>query len=56
MSDISIDKLTAAYLKIKAKRSEIKAEFTEQDEKLVAQQEKIKEALLKHCELSDGSA
>ena len=50
MPDISIDKLTAAYLKIKAKRSEIKAEFTEQDEKLVAQQEKIKEALLKHCE------
>lgn len=50
MSDIPIEKLTRAYLKIRTRRSELKAEFTEQDDNLKLQQEKIKQALLKHCE------
>ena len=50
MSDIPIEKLTRAYLKIRTRRSELKAEFTEQDDVLKLQQEKIKHALLKHCE------
>lgn len=50
MSNIPIEKLTRAYLKIRTRRSELKAEFTEQDDELKLQQEKIKQALLKHCE------
>tara|TARA_R110000803_G_scaffold33099_3_gene72574 strand:- start:1976 stop:2428 length:453 start_codon:yes stop_codon:yes gene_type:complete len=49
MSDIPIEKLTRAFLKIKTKRGELKSEFTEQDDALNLQQEKIKYALLKHC-------
>jgi len=50
MSNIPIERLTRAYLKIRTRRSELKAEFTEQDDELKLQQEKIKQALLKHCE------
>jgi len=46
---VSVEKLTSVYLKIKAKRSEIKAEFDEQDNRLKEQQALIKQALLDHC-------
>ena len=50
MSNIPIEKLTRAYLKIRTRRSELKADFTEKDDELKLQQEKIKHALLQHCE------
>ena len=46
---IAVDKLTAAYLKIKNKRSELKAEFDEKDSDLKEKQEQIKRALLDYC-------
>jgi hypothetical protein len=46
---IPVDKLTATYIKIKDKRSELSAQFKETDDKLAAQQDKIKAALLEHC-------
>jgi hypothetical protein len=46
---VPVDKLTNVYLKIKNRRSELAAEFKREDEKLSAQQEKIKSALLAHC-------
>jgi len=50
MSNIPIEKLTRAYLKIRAHRAELKSKFTEEDDVLKLQQEKIKHALLMHCE------
>ena len=44
-----VDKLTRVYLKIKNRRSEIKREFEEEDNRLKDQQEQIKRALLNHC-------
>ena len=46
---VSVDKLTATYFKIKSKRDQIRSEYTAQDEKLKIQQDKIKDALAKHC-------
>jgi len=46
---VSIDALTKTYLKIKAKRSALKADFDEADGKLKTQQESIKRALLDYC-------
>lgn len=46
---VPVEKLTKTYLKIKQKRSELSAEYKEQDEKLVAQLDKIKKALLDYC-------
>jgi len=46
---VPVEKLTKTYLKIKQKRSELSAEYKEQDEKLVAQLDKIKAALLDYC-------
>jgi hypothetical protein len=45
----SVDKLTSAYLKIKNRRAELASQFKEEDDKLSAQQDKIKSALLAHC-------
>jgi len=44
-----LDKMTRVYLKIKAKRSELSAEFKEKDKDLQEQQDLIKKALLDHC-------
>lgn len=44
-----VDKLTRVYLKIKNRRSEIKREFEDEDNRLKDQQEQIKRALLAHC-------
>ena len=49
MSEVQVDKLTKVYLKIKQKRSELAAEFKEQDGALQDQQEKIRKALLAYC-------
>jgi predicted metal-dependent phosphotriesterase family hydrolase len=46
---VAVDKLTATYLKIKNKRSELKAEFDEKDSDLKEKQEQIKRALLDYC-------
>ena len=46
---VPVEKLTKTYLKIKQKRSELSAEYKEQDEKLVTQLDKIKAALLDYC-------
>lgn len=45
----SLDKLTRVFIKIRDKRAEILAQFKAEDEKLKAQQETIKAALLDHC-------
>ena len=45
----SVEKLTEVYLKIKAKRDKLSAEYKEQDGSLKDQQEQIKRALLAHC-------
>ena len=51
MSDakISIEKLTATYIKIRDKRSELSNKFKEKDDELKSQQDRIKRALLEHC-------
>lgn len=49
INGVSLDALTKTYLKIKAKRSELKAEFDEADGVLKQQQEGIKRALLDYC-------
>ena len=48
-----LDKLTRIYLKIKAKRNELSAEFKEKDGELKDQQDIIKKALLDHCKEHD---
>ena len=48
-----LDKLTKVYLKIKAKRNELSAEFKEKDGELKDQQDIIKKALLDHCKEHD---
>ena len=47
---ISADKLTKTYIKIRAERAVLQAEFKEKDAKLVRQQDTLKQALLDYCE------
>ena len=49
MSNVTPDKLTETYLKIKAKRAELSSNFKAEDDVLVNQLEVVKEALLKYC-------
>jgi hypothetical protein len=51
MSDdnLTVDKLTRVFVKIRDKRSELSAAFKAEDEKLKEQQEVIKAHLLQHC-------
>ena len=49
MSEVSADKLTKAYIKIRAKRAELSKTFKAEDDMLVEQLEKIKNALLNYC-------
>ena len=49
MSEVSADKLTKAYIKIRAKRAELSKQFKADDDMLVEQLEKIKNALLNYC-------
>lgn len=53
MSEVTPDRLTAAYIKIKNKRAEIKAAFDEQDNDLKEKQDQIKRALLDYCKEHD---
>lgn len=46
---IPVERLTKAYLKIRAKRAELSAAFKEEDDRLVKQQDKVKRALLDYC-------
>jgi predicted metal-dependent phosphotriesterase family hydrolase len=50
MVDVTPDKLTKAFLKIRAERAVLQAEFKEKEAKLVRQQDRIKQAMLDHCE------
>ena len=49
MSEVSADKLTKAYIKIRAKRAELSRNFKSEDDLLLEQLEKIKRALLDYC-------
>jgi|TARA_R100000455_G_scaffold10770_1_gene4488 hypothetical protein len=48
VDSVTLEKLTRVYLKIKGERERLSAKFREADDKLVAQQNKIKSALLDH--------
>ena len=48
--DISADKLTKTYIKIRAERSALSQQFKERDDELMRQQTMIKNALLDYCE------
>ena len=50
MGEVTPDKLTKTFLKIRAKRSLLSAEFKKEDDKLQQQQDRIKQAMLDHCE------
>lgn len=47
--DVSVEKLTKVYLKIRDKRAELKAKFEAEDETLSSQLDKVKQALLDYC-------
>jgi len=46
---ITIDKLTAVYIKIRDARSQLKKKFDDEDAELREQQDQIKHALLDYC-------
>ena len=47
---ITPDKLTRTYIKIRAERSLLSAKFKEEDDKLSRQLDRVKQAMLEHCE------
>ena len=47
---ITPNKLVAVYEKIRARRSELSAEFKEKDSALVAQLDKVKAAMIEFCD------
>ena len=47
---VPLGKLTRAYIRIRDKKTEIKNAFDEQYDALTAQQDQIKQALLKYCD------
>ena len=50
MSDITPDKLTKAYINIRAERSALSADYKEKDGELARQLDRLKQAMLDHCE------
>ena len=50
MSDDRAEKMTSAFIKIRAERSALSAKFKAEDDKLVRQQDVLKRALLDYCE------
>jgi hypothetical protein len=48
-STLSLEKLTRVYLKITAKRTELKKAFDEEYGALTDERDRIKQALLEHC-------
>ena len=55
-NDIPIEKLTKVYIKIRDKRAELSAAFKAEDTVLVAQQDKIKTALLDYCKVENANS
>ena len=49
-SEVPADRLTRAYIKIRAERAALSADFKEQDGALARQQTILKNALLDYCE------
>ena len=49
MGDITADKLTKAYIKIREERAKLSAEFKDKDSVLSRQLERIKQGLLDYC-------
>ena len=50
MEDITPDKLAKAYIKIRAERSALSAQFKETDGELSRKLDRLKQAMLEHCE------
>ncbi len=50
MVDVTPDKLTKAFIKIRTERALLQAEFKEKEAKLIRQQDRVKQAMLDHCE------
>jgi len=50
---VTLNDLTATYLKLKGKRAELKAKFDEKDADLREKQDAIKRALLDYCKDND---
>ena len=49
VSDLSVEKMTRIYVKIRDARAALSAKFKDEDAKLVEQQDIIKRALLDYC-------
>lgn len=49
-SSASADRMTKAYIKIRARRAELKAEYSKHDDELARQLDILKRALLSYCE------
>lgn len=47
--EVSPERLVKVYIKMRNKRAELSAAFDEQDNKIKAQMEKVKQALLDYC-------
>jgi len=57
MSDeVKPDRLAKAYLRIRAERSLLSAEFKEKDGELIRQIDRIKQAMLEHCEAHNAES
>ena len=50
MEDITPDKLAKAYIKIRAERSALSAQFKEADGELSRKLDRLKQAMLEHCD------
>ena len=50
MSDDRAEKMTSAFIKIRAERAALSAKFKVEEDKLVRQQDILKRALLDYCE------
>ena len=50
MENITPDKLAKAYIKIRAERSALSAQFKETDGELSRKLDRLKQAMLEHCE------
>jgi len=48
-NNVSVERLTRAYLKIRDKRAELKAKYDEEEATLSKQLDKVKAALLDYC-------
>lgn len=51
--DVSVEKLTSIYLKIKSKRDVLSRDFKQEDERLKVQQDAIKQRLLDYCKANE---